>query len=136
MIPAILIVFITETGCDPYSAVGIVSLAMFFNGGFSSGQYASFLDMAPNYAGTILGISNTLASITGLITPMVIGYITLDNNTFDAWRLVFGIAAVVYFVGNLFYVVLVKGEVQDWNGGSEEELEEEMQERKSLKGPD
>ena len=78
----------------------------------------------------------------GLVTPTLIGFITKHDNTFAGWQLVFSIGAAVYFGGNLFYVVLVKGEIQDWNNAQgtgagreeEEEEEEEMQERKSLKG--
>ena len=35
--------------------------------------------------------------------------------TFTAWQIVFGLAASVYFVGNLIYVITIQGHPQKWN---------------------
>ena len=43
---------------------------------FPYGIIKSPQDMSPNYAGTILGISNTIASSAGFVSPIVTGYIT------------------------------------------------------------
>ena len=36
-------------------------------------------DLSPNYAGTIFGLSNTIANLTGFLTPMLTGLITNHN---------------------------------------------------------
>ena len=49
----------------------------FFNGALSSGHFASYLDLAPNFSGTIFGISNTFSGGgTGFIVPLIIGALT------------------------------------------------------------
>ena len=39
----------------------------------------NFTELSPNYAGTLMGISNGVATICGFVAPMVAGYITNDN---------------------------------------------------------
>ena len=39
----------------------------------------NFGELSPNYAGTLMGISNGVATICGFVGPMVAGYITNDN---------------------------------------------------------
>ena len=47
--------------------------------------------------------------------PTVIGALTSGNMTFAAWRTVFLLSTVIYLAGNLAYVLLISGEVQEWN---------------------
>lgn len=39
----------------------------------------NFADLSPNYIGTLCGISNTLANITGFVSPIVTGLLTNGN---------------------------------------------------------
>ena len=49
----------------------------FFNGALSSGHFASYLDLSPNFSGTIFGISNTFSGGgIGFIVPLIIGALT------------------------------------------------------------
>ena len=91
---------------------------MFFNGAFSAGNFSNHLDLAPNFAGTLMGISNTLAGgATGFVVPTVIGAIReleyLD--AFTRWKIIFTLAAGIYFFGNFCFVFMVSGKVQPWN---------------------
>ena len=40
---------------------------------------ANFLDLAPQYAGLIMGFSNTIATIPGMIGPVIVGYVVQNN---------------------------------------------------------
>lgn len=49
-------------------------------------EYARFVvaqlnhgELSPNYAGTLFGMTNTVANVCGFVTPFVTGYITQDN---------------------------------------------------------
>ena len=54
-----------------------VSVAFF---GFAfSGFMVNPMDIAPKYAGTIIGISNTVATTPGFIGPFLVGIITKDG---------------------------------------------------------
>jgi len=72
------------------------------------------LDIAPRFAGIIIGISNVFGSMPGFISPMLVGYITV-NNTPGEWQLVFWITAVVYAIGVVFFALTVSGDKQYWN---------------------
>ena len=122
--PAIALVMIGfATGgleCNTTYVVVLFCLGMFFNGAFSAGHFSSHLDLAPNFAGTLMGISNTFAGgIAGFVVPTIIGAIREidDYSTFSKWKIIFGTAAGVYFIGNLFYVLMITGDVQEWNFG-------------------
>ena len=76
---------------------------MFFNGAISSGHFSSPVDLSPNYAGTMFGISNTLSGgFIGYTTPVIVGIITQDNMTWTAWTSIFGGAAAIYIITNFF----------------------------------
>ena len=37
------------------------------------------MDLSPNYAGTLMGITNTMANIAGFVAPYVVGSIIEGN---------------------------------------------------------
>ena len=122
--PAIALIMIAfATGgleCDTDYVVVLLCVGMFFNGAFSAGNFSSHLDLAPNFAGTLMGISNTFAGgVTGFVVPTVIGAIREldDYDIFSRWKIIFTSAAVIYFLGNTCYVLMISGEVQTWNFG-------------------
>jgi hypothetical protein len=45
--------------CNVSYAITLLTIGMFFNGAISSGHFSSFVDLAPNFAGTLMGITNT-----------------------------------------------------------------------------
>jgi len=48
-----------------------------------AGKYCGFLtnhiDIASNYAGTLMGLTNTVASIPGFLVPVFVGELTHGN---------------------------------------------------------
>ena len=38
-----------------------------------------YLDMAPQYASLLLGVANTLATLPGMISPSITGYIVQNK---------------------------------------------------------
>ena len=47
--------------CDVTYSICLLCIGMFFNGAVSSGHFSSFVDLAPNFAGTLFGISNVFS---------------------------------------------------------------------------
>jgi len=88
-------------------------------GGFAwSGFSVNILDIAPQFASLIMGLSNTAATIPGIISPMITGYI-VQNKTADEWHYVFYISAGIYLLGGVFYVIFASGNRQEWARPSE-----------------
>eukprot|EP00095_Tigriopus_kingsejongensis_P003697 maker-scaffold1581_size34907-snap-gene-0.7 protein:Tk03697 transcript:maker-scaffold1581_size34907-snap-gene-0.7-mRNA-1 annotation:"vesicular glutamate transporter -like" len=84
-------------------------------GGFAwAGFSINHLDIAPQYAAILMGISNTIGTIPGIISPVITGYIVKEG-TAQEWQYVFLIVAVVYMVGAVAYGFLASGERQDWS---------------------
>uniref|UniRef100_A0A1B0CIK8 Uncharacterized protein n=1 Tax=Lutzomyia longipalpis TaxID=7200 RepID=A0A1B0CIK8_LUTLO len=71
------------------------------------------LDIAPNHASVILGISNTFATIPGIVSPLLTGVITSDK-TKEQWQVVFYISSGIYLVGCVIYWFFCRGELQPW----------------------
>jgi len=74
---------------------------------------ANFLDLAPQYAGLIMGFSNTIATIPGMIGPVIVGYV-VQNNLATEWHAVFYITSAVALFGAIFYAAFASGERQSW----------------------
>ena len=54
--------------------------------------------MAPQYAAILMGISNTIGTIPGIISPAITGYLVEDKSV-ESWQNVFIITAFVYVIG-------------------------------------
>lgn len=57
----------------------LLCMAMGFKGAMYSGYMCSHQDLTPNYAGTLFGLTNCLATVPGFLAPLVVGIITHDN---------------------------------------------------------
>jgi len=79
LIPACLMVATSYVGCDHTTlAVVLFSLALSSSALNMSSYNVNHLDIAPRYAGVLMGITNTAGTIPGMIGPYVVGYLT-DN---------------------------------------------------------
>ncbi|CAK1554559.1 unnamed protein product [Leptosia nina] len=79
------------------------------------GYHVNHIDIASNYAGTMMSLSNFGSNLVGSLAPLVAGYILTDVTNEFLWRKVFFVAAGFYFFANLFYVILGTGEKAEWN---------------------
>lgn len=93
----------------------IIRLAQCFYTRFGHFLQANHIDIAPNFAGTLMGLTNCAANIMSIIAPLLVGYIVTDESQPDQWRIVFWISAGVYFFGNLLFVLFSSTEIQVWN---------------------
>ncbi|KAG7159683.1 Sialin-like 8 [Homarus americanus] len=69
----------TLVGCDSTLALVFMSLGLGAQGAINSGSVISEQDIAPNLAGTLKGITNSLGSVTGILAPLITGAI-INNN--------------------------------------------------------
>ncbi|KAK0416233.1 hypothetical protein QR680_012364 [Steinernema hermaphroditum] len=90
-----------------------LTLALSLSGAQYSGFIVNYLDIAPAHAGTILGIGNTLSCFAGILSPLVMGWMTPTGSK-EEWQSVFWLTAAILVFGAAFYVVFAKGDVQPW----------------------
>jgi len=115
-IPAFVIVALSYVSSDNAEiAVALLVIAVGANAASYLGFQVNHIDLAPNFAGTMMGITNCVANICSIIAPLIIGFIVTDETDPSQWRIIFFIAGGVYFVGNLMFVVFGKVNVQPWN---------------------
>lgn len=82
------------------AALGLGSFAL-------SGYASNHLDIAPRYAGALMGLSNTAGTLPGVIGVAVTGYILEATGS---WPLVLGVAAGLYVAGGIVWLMFSTGE--------------------------
>nr|CAG4638404.1 EOG090X04X8 [Cyclestheria hislopi] len=100
-------------------AVVCLTIAVGFGGFAWSGFSVNHLDIAPQYASLLMGISNTVATLPGIVSPSITGYI-VQTKSASEWHIVFYIAAGIYLFGCVFYGIFASGDRQSWAMDSEE----------------
>ena len=91
------------------SPVGLVCTlcgAMFFVTASVPTYASSALDIAPRYAGTVVGMQSAFANLAGVLAPVVVGYLV----KFLGWSSAFILAAAVAGVGIAVYLIFGKTE--------------------------
>ncbi|XP_059173982.1 sialin-like [Physella acuta] len=120
--------FLIGTGfmeCDQQvAAVVMLTISIGLCGFHFSGYFINHGDIAPPYAGTLFGLSNTLATIPGIISPYIVSAMT-KNGTREEWLSTFYVAAAIYCSGALWYIIMGNGEIQSWAGGKDDKDDEE-----------
>jgi ACS family sodium-dependent inorganic phosphate cotransporter len=90
-----------------WAAIAVMSvgtaLGAFVTGGFA----VNHMDIAPKYAGTMMGITNTAGTIPGVIGVYVSGLILEWTGS---WVLVFQLAAGITLFGLVFFLAFSSGE--------------------------
>uniref|UniRef100_A0A8D0CLZ3 Solute carrier family 17 member 8 n=1 Tax=Scleropages formosus TaxID=113540 RepID=A0A8D0CLZ3_SCLFO len=94
-------------------AISFLILAVGFSGFAISGFNVNHLDIAPRYASILMGISNGVGTLSGMVCPLIVGALTKHKTRLE-WQNVFVIAAVVHYTGVVFYAIFASGEKQDW----------------------
>jgi predicted MFS family arabinose efflux permease len=83
-------------------AIALMSLGSVIGAFGSSGFAVNHLDLAPRHAGVLMGLSNTAATIPGIVGVTVSGFILQQTGS---WALVFQVAAGLYVFGLVFYLL-------------------------------
>ncbi|XP_066541454.1 vesicular glutamate transporter 3 isoform X3 [Hoplias malabaricus] len=94
-------------------AISFLVLAVGFSGFAISGFNVNHLDIAPRYASILMGISNGVGTLSGMVCPLIVGALTKHKTRLE-WQNVFLIASMVHYCGVIFYAIFASGEKQDW----------------------
>lgn len=76
--PATFIILASYSGCNRLLAVVMFTIGMGFMGSYYCGMKVNSLDLAPNFAGTLMALVNGIGAVSGIITPYLIGTLTED----------------------------------------------------------
>ncbi|CAF1315292.1 unnamed protein product [Rotaria sordida] len=98
---------------NPRLAIGALTIAVGFSGFAISGFNVNHLDIAPRYASILMGISNGVGTLAGMLCPVAVEFLTKQGKR-DEWAHVFLIASLIHFAGVIFYGIFASGEKQPW----------------------
>lgn len=112
----------------PIASIIFITVAVSAGAFAWSGYAVNHLDLSPKSAGLLMGISNSFGTVAGIITPIVVGYLTASNSP-DEWKLVFYIAAGIYAFGFVVYWFWASGELQPWSIEMQEREEKDREQR-------
>jgi len=114
LIPGLFLISVGFLGCNRVLIVFVIIISAGTAGLSVSGYSVSLIDIAPRYAGTLMGLTNTFASVSGILAPHVVGALTYHESTRTQWQKVFYIAFAIYCIGTAVFAVFGSGEIQDW----------------------
>lgn len=86
-----------------------ISFAAFFGKLQNAGYWVNMVDVCPETAATVMGMSNTIATIPGIIGQPITQALLNGSGgerSADAWRAVFGIGGAVAAVGAAIFALL------------------------------
>ncbi|CAJ0578784.1 unnamed protein product, partial [Mesorhabditis spiculigera] len=111
---AVFLVLAAHCGCGQEM---LFVVFLIIGTGLSGFQYSGFvvnyLDIAPPFSGTIMGIGNTLSCFGGIASPLVMEAMT-KNGTREEWKMAMWLTAGILVVGAVLYSLMAKGDVENW----------------------
>lgn len=76
---ALALIFLYLFDTSVIGAIILLTTSLSLNSGVFTGFLTNHIDLAPNFAGTLLGITNSLANITSILGPLLVGFIVTDS---------------------------------------------------------
>lgn len=108
-LPAILLPGVIVTS-SANVALALLTLSLGFTSFTNAAVYPNHQDLGPEIAGTLIGISNTIASVPGVIGVLVTGFIVDSLN--GSWNIVFGVTIGFYILGFIIFSAFGSAERQ------------------------
>lgn len=106
MAAAMMVVGYAET---VWVAVGIMTVGNALSSAAMGGFVVNHMDIAPKYAGTLMGITNTIAAVPGIIGVYTAGLIL---ELTGSWAMFFQLAGAISLFGMLFYLRFASADKQ------------------------
>ena len=78
-VPMMCLIGVSYVGENRVLAVTFMTIGGTCIGGMYCGFLANHIDIAPNFAGTLVSITNFFATIPGLTIPIIVGKLTEGN---------------------------------------------------------
>ncbi|XP_052747704.1 putative inorganic phosphate cotransporter isoform X2 [Galleria mellonella] len=119
--PALALIALCYTPADVTITVIMLTLVVGLNAGHIMGFMLVHIDMAPNFAGTMMGITNGTANVIAIIAPLAAGVILNDETDPKEWHKIFYLASIIYIIANIIFLIFGSAELQTWNEPNESE---------------
>lgn len=74
---ALLLLYLFDTTVT--EAIILLTTALALNSGVLTGFLTNHIDLAPNFAGPLMGLTNSIASLTSVLGPLLVGFMVTDS---------------------------------------------------------
>ncbi|TKY54783.1 anion transporter 6 [Spatholobus suberectus] len=102
-----------DLGLPPWEVVGILTGGLALSSFALSGLYCTHQDMSPEYASILLGITNTVGAIPGIVGVALTGYL-LDST--HSWTIsLFAPSIFFYVTGTIVWLVFASSKPQSFS---------------------
>ncbi|BFY98462.1 hypothetical protein BsWGS_01502 [Bradybaena similaris] len=98
---------------DHIQAFILLCVGVAFSGFAISGYQTNPLDLAPQFAGPLAGISRT-GMLGSVISTILVSALTGQSHSLRDWQHVFIITGCVHLAGVVFYGIFASGSLQPW----------------------
>ncbi|XP_021195150.2 putative inorganic phosphate cotransporter [Helicoverpa armigera] len=119
--PAIMLIALCQVPKGQVTAcIVLLVLVVGLNAGYMTGFNITHIDMAPNFAGPLMGMTGCIANFVGIMALLVAGAIIEDEKDPEQWRIVFYLSSAIYIAASLVFIFFASNEKQAWNDPPQE----------------
>ncbi|XP_064480257.1 putative inorganic phosphate cotransporter [Ornithodoros turicata] len=112
--PGIFLLILPSVGCNRHWNMILLGIAGGLHGLAHSGFMSAYVDMAPDFAGTLLGISNIGGSIPGFVIPSLLGWLVKNESSIQEWAIFFYIGGAVGILTGIEFLIFGSSDLQPW----------------------
>ncbi|XP_014359119.2 putative inorganic phosphate cotransporter [Papilio machaon] len=123
VVPAAATAAVPFTGSVPL-AVGCFVLSLATQGLVHTGWMVNYMDLAPNFSGGLMAIGNTFTNVFTILMPLLVSALVTDVTNVYQWRILMFIIVGLIFFTNLFFVMFMSADTQQWNDNVEKKQDD------------
>lgn len=113
--PAICFIIIPSLGTNQTDVVALFTLAISLGAATLAGSSIVHVEMAPTFAGTLMGITNCFSNLPGVLIQSTVNKFVGEDETLANWSKVFYLTAGVYASGGIAFVLFASAKLQPWD---------------------
>ncbi|NWU48830.1 S17A4 protein, partial [Dromas ardeola] len=113
LLPAIFLVAVPYIGRSSTVVAVLLTLSLTVISMTGAGININHINIAPRYAGLLLGITNAFGIVAGIIASTAVGLL-VGQDLQTGWRNASFISAALNLFGLIFYIAFVSETIQDW----------------------
>ncbi|XP_072383304.1 putative inorganic phosphate cotransporter [Diabrotica undecimpunctata] len=118
LVPAIAVFLLTTAGpSDKNYAILSMILVNGSQGAGKSGHVVNHMDLAPNFSGIMMGLTNGLSIVFSSFAPVLTHFIVRDEHNISQWRIIFYVTVGLNIFGGIYNTVFTSAKRQPWNEG-------------------
>ena len=106
LVPALCLLCLGGIIQEPLAAIAILVIALAGHGFNNAGYHSHVNDVAPEKAGFIIGLTNTVGVVAGIGMQLVVAYVVEKTGSF---RIVFNLTAMLYISGFACFCMFMQG---------------------------